>query len=211
MKTNSILSLFLLLCIILCGCTHDSQLPADGTTDAITETDTASETAEPQESETYEITYRIEKVFEDFNYGKPVEVEGLAVTMMLPKHIKTDYPSEIQSLYRVYNEEMGKYIRGFEICRMGYVSNDFVLDENIYEVAYIYRLDSMYSKDRISSHKGTLSNGYEYVYFQIGDADRYRVRIFVRIQENYILEIDYADDSKNYHCIYDIIDSIKVK
>ena len=75
MKTNSILSLFLLLCIILCGCTHDSNLPADGTTDAVTETDTVSETAEPQEAETYEITYRIEKVFEDLNYGKPVEVE----------------------------------------------------------------------------------------------------------------------------------------
>ena len=210
MKTNSILSLFLLLCIILCGCTHDSRLPADGTTDAVTETDTASETAEPQEAENYEITYRISRIFEDFNYGNPIEVEDLAVTMMLPKHIKTDYPSETQSLYRVYNEKTGKYIRGFDIYSTVQVSPDFVMDENIFESARVYN-DPIFDINIITTHKGTLSNGNEYVIFEKASTDRFRVRIFLRIQENYILEIDYADDSKNHHCIYDIIDSIKIK
>ena len=214
MKTNSILSLLLLLCIILCGCTHDSQLPADGTTDAVTETDTASETAEPQEAETYEITYRIEKVFEDFNYGKPVEVEGLAVTMMLPKdiisdHIIHNYQNDNPANYVKYREKFGAYTRCFEFDITGKVAPDFVMNESIF--AFHKAAGPTFLADYDYFEHGTSSSGNNYLIFENLSDDSFSMLVFFRLTDEHIIKIAYSDDIEDRCNIYEILNSIKVK
>ena len=215
MKTKAIISLFILLCIILCGCTHDSQMPADGTTDAITETDAASETAEPQEAETYEITYRIEKVFEDFNYGKPVEVEGLAVTMMLPKdiisdHIINNYQNDNPANYVKYREKFGAYTRCFEFYITGKVAPDFVMTEELYGMI-ARNIDPVHIKTYDRYESGTAKNGMQYYIFENVGEYSFGEEIHVRINEEYILVITYSVEKECRDSIYDIIDSIKIK
>ena len=52
----------------------------------------------------------------------------------------------------------------------------------------------------------------EYVMFEKKDANnRFRVNIFVRLSDKYIISIDYSDVSEYYKNIFEIWNSITIK
>ena len=85
------------------------------------------------------------------------------------------------------------------------------MKEDVYNKLYPWQEDIFLTKE-YEMTKGTLNSGLEYVMFEKKDANnRFRVNIFVRLSDKYIISIDYSDVSEYYKNIFEIWNSITIK
>ena len=211
MRKLCILLAFIIILSVLCSCHKGSEHGTIETTD-VTQTQSVAETFENEISDDfYTITYSPPKAIENFDWSKTTAVDDVMLELRVPQHIVNTSGEYNSNSYMVYNEENQAFVRGFEFSLLIKVENDFVMKEDVYNKLYPWQEDIFLTKE-YEMTKGTLNSGLEYVMFEKKDANnRFRVNIFVRLSDKYIISIDYSDVSEYYKNIFEIWNSITIK
>lgn len=159
----------------------------------------------------YTISYATSEAISNFNWDETIAVDKFTFELTIPKHIVNTSGEINSSTYLVFREESQSFVRGFEFRPLIKAEKNFTLQEDIYDKLYPWEEDySLSNGAKIS--KGFLESGLEYIMFEKRyDNNDFRTNIFIRISEEYIINIDYSDTDEHYDKLFEIWNSITVK
>lgn len=200
--------------MLLCACTNTHDAPIDTTdapdtsTEPATESDTLS--IPKGENDMYEITYTVDHAIDNFNWDESVSPENLKISMMIPNHIVNTENAENCECYSVFDKYTQSYGRGFEFRLAVKTEPGFEMDEDIFIKAFPWESDFFYTTDTEIT-EGTLDSGFEYLMYEnhYEDGD-FRTSIFIRLTDEYIINIDYADSAEYRERLFNILNSIVI-
>ncbi len=200
--------------------TTQPQTPDTEPATSETATDTAPETKFPDQIyrplpnvETKTIWYTPIAYTENFKFNSDVrDVETITYYMDIPTAWVTysGDPNQLDSgIYLWIDSESNNLCLGLEHCTLFHVSKDFVLDKNVAKTEW-YAIVSYFSNYDIL--EGTTDSGLHYICYEfMDDYHDFTDKLFIRLNDEYIMTIEFFFEASDYPNVRDAINSIRLE
>lgn len=201
--------------------TTQPQTPDTEPATSETATDTAPETKFPDQIyrplpnvETKTIWYTPISYLENFDFGQEVrEVETITYYMDIPTAWisgNTESAEFDNIIYLRIDSETNYPCLGLEHHSLFHVSNDYILDKNVYKTNY-YTRDYLGLGER-DVLEGTTDSGLHYICYELmDDYHMFDDFLFIRLNDEYIMTISFFFEASDYPNVRDAINSIRLE